>query len=179
MRALLLSSFTMILIWSCKVDNNNGFTATEMKPVAENPVLVAEKFEDLNHIFNSDSDTTYVINFWSTTCPPCIEEMPYFEGLSKKYEDEKLKIVLISLNMKRDLESRVKPFIMKHGITNEVILLADQNYNIWTAAVDSSWFGALPATLIHNSKTRKFSFGAFSDFHDLEKRVLPALALME
>ena len=78
-----------------------------------------------------------------------------------------LKVLLVSLDDKNKLDSRVSPFIMKHQITPEVKLLADQNYTAWTDEIDPSWFGALPATIITNGEKRNFKFGAYESYDDL------------
>ena len=41
--------------------------------------------DEISDLYQKQNDTTYVINFWATTCPPCIKEMPYFEELNEKY----------------------------------------------------------------------------------------------
>lgn len=35
-----------------------------------------------------------IVNFWSTTCVPCMEELPHFDELQKEYKDE---IVILAL----------------------------------------------------------------------------------
>ena len=36
----------------------------------------------------SKSDRPLIINFWATFCKPCVEEIPYFQELVKKYKQE-------------------------------------------------------------------------------------------
>ena len=67
-------------------------------------VPVYEKFSELESLFQFENDTTYVINFWATWCKPCIEELPYFESLHKKYQDKKVRVVLVSLDFDLSLE---------------------------------------------------------------------------
>ncbi len=166
---------TLLLIGSLMACENKDSTAhSESVPVQTDradEVVVIEKFASLAPVFAQQNDTTYVVNFWATSCPPCIKEMPYFAALEQQYQQEKLTILLVSLDMKKDLDSRVKSFIKKHEIKPEVVLLADQNYSAWTDQIDSSWFGALPATLIVKNGKRKFHFGAFENYQDLEQNV--------
>lgn len=97
---------------------------------------------------NADTDTVYVLNFWATWCAPCIEEIPSFEKLNKAYADKKVKVVLISTDFKRNVESNVKPFVKKQQLESQVVFMDEPNPNNYINAVDSSWSGAIPATLI-------------------------------
>ena len=83
-------------------------TTTSIKKVGQIPVY--ENFEDLEPLFNRQTDTTYVINFWATWCKPCVEELPYFEQLFAEHKEEKLKVLLVSLDFPRQLESKLVPF---------------------------------------------------------------------
>ncbi|NLJ01558.1 MAG: TlpA family protein disulfide reductase, partial [Bacteroidales bacterium] len=53
-------------------------------------------FEEFQPLLEKDNDTLYVVNFWATWCAPCIKEIPYFEQLSEKYRDKKLKVLMVS-----------------------------------------------------------------------------------
>lgn len=39
-----------------------------------------------------------ILNFWATWCPPCKAEMPSMEKLYKKYKDEGLEILAVSVD---------------------------------------------------------------------------------
>lgn len=101
---------------------------------------------------NADSDTVYVLNFWATWCAPCVEELPSFEKLNKNYADKKVKVVLISTDFKRNVETGVKPFVKKKKIESQVVFMDEPNPNNYIDAVDSTWSGAIPATLIWSKK---------------------------
>lgn len=146
-----------ILLISCKAKQTD-FNST---------IEVVDQFSDLEEILNSHSDKTVVMNFWATSCPPCIKEMPHFNELESKYGGKNVKVLLVSLDRAKDLDSRLYPFITKHNIQPEVLLLNDENYSAWTDKVDPSWFGALPATLILHDEQRKFRFGIYESYEDL------------
>jgi thiol-disulfide isomerase/thioredoxin len=103
----------------------------------------------LNRIQNK-SDTTYIVNFWATWCKTCVAELPYFEKIDSIYKLQKIKVLLVSLDFKEDLTSKLKPFIIKHKITSECIILDEDNGNDFINKVSESWSGAIPATLIIN-----------------------------
>ena len=53
-------------------------------------------------------------------------------------------------------------------------MLDDTNEGVWIKAIDASWCGALPATIIYNKNSRKFYEQSF-DYETLEKEVVTFL----
>lgn len=155
---IILPMLIFILLSSCR--------STPEKKMNENiPVL---NFEQLEPYLNKESDSTYVVNFWATWCKPCVKEMPAFLKLDSLYRDQKVKVLLVSLDFPENIESQVKPFIRENNVHAEVVLLDDPNANAWINKVDSSWSGAIPATVIYNSKGRDFYERTF-EFEELEE----------
>ena len=112
-------------------------------------IPVYKSFKSLEPIFQFDNDTTYLINFWATWCKPCIEEIPVFERVNTEYKNEPVKVVLVSLDLPNQVESKLVPFISKNQLKSKVIVLLDGKYNDWIDKVSRNWTGAIPATLIY------------------------------
>lgn len=115
------------------------------------------KLDDLKSaIKNADRPT--IFNFWSTTCKPCVEEIPYFQELVKKYDSAGVKLVLVSLDMAEDYPKKIRSFASNHQFTAPIKFLNETNADLFCPAVDASWSGAIPASLFINNKTgyRKF-----------------------
>lgn len=110
------------------------------------------KITDLEKRIKNDSDTTYIVNFWATWCAPCVKELPDFDSISKVYKDKKVKVLLVSMDFKEDLTSKVLPFISTKKIISEVVLLDEINGNYFIPKISDAWTGAIPATLIINNK---------------------------
>lgn len=127
-------------------------------------------FEQLKPLLHQQNDTLYVVNFWATWCAPCVEEIPYFEQIARKYKERKLKVLMVSMDFPNQLESRLIPFIEKQEIKNEVILLDDPRQNKWIPQVSDEWTGVLPATLIYRNATRKFYPQGFT-FEELDNAI--------
>lgn len=142
-------------------------TAQNTTRVTGNNKLKIVDFSGIESIINQKSDTTYIINFWATWCAPCIKELPHFQKIHDKYSNQKIRVLLISLDFEKQVESKVVPFIRKNKLTPEVIVLNDPKSHIWIDKVDKSWSGAIPATLFINNKKRAFYEKEF-EYNELE-----------
>jgi thiol-disulfide isomerase/thioredoxin len=104
-----------------------------------------------------ESKTPLIVNFWATFCIPCIKEIPYFQKLVKKYEKDNVKLLLVSLDLQEDYP-KIKSFAAKRKFKVPIVWLDETNADYFCPKVDSSWSGAIPASLFINNKTgyRKF-----------------------
>ena len=132
-------------------------------------------FSEFQPLLHHENDTVYVVNFWATWCGQCIKEIPYFEKLGEKYRDSKLKVIMISMDMPNQIDSKLIPFIEKNNMENDVILLDDPDFNNWIPIVNKEWTGAIPATLIYSKSFREF-YAKELTFTELEEIVKPLLS---
>lgn len=58
-----------------------------------------------------------VINFWTTWCPYCVEEMPVFEQAFKKYGDEIQFLMIDCVDGQRETQAMGESFIEEKGFT--------------------------------------------------------------
>lgn len=134
---------------------------------------VFDNFSELEErIQQAKNTTTLVINFWATYCPPCVEELPYFNELHCKYAGSNFEVLLVSLDLKTRLEKTLVPFLEKHKLKPEVILMTDQNGDGWIPKVDETWQGPIPVTLLVRGTERAFYAEKFENFAQLEAFVL-------
>lgn len=114
------------------------------------------KIRDLQRVITS-SRTPMIVNFWATFCVPCIEEIPHFQKVVKEHEKEGVELLLVSLDMEADYV-KVGPFAKKRKFTAPIWWLDETNADYFIPRIDSTWSGAIPATLFINNKTgyRKF-----------------------
>jgi thiol-disulfide isomerase/thioredoxin len=131
------------------------------------------KFNTIDSLLHQSPEIPIVVNFWATWCKPCVQELPYFEELNKNYSASGVRVILVSLDFKRELDNRVKPFIQKNNITSEVLLLNEPDYDSWINRVDSSWSGAIPATVIISKQKKDFFEKDFSSYAELENSIKP------
>jgi thiol-disulfide isomerase/thioredoxin len=114
------------------------------------------KYPALQALIESKEAEIHVINFWATWCGPCIKELPQFEQLHLK-NTPGLKVTLISMDF-ADQVDRVNRFLQRRKMTTPALLLDEINGNAWIDKVEPAWSGAIPATLILNSRTGKRKF---------------------
>ena len=65
-------------------------------------------------------DKVIILNFWATWCAPCLEEMPAFEKLYRRYRSQGVTVLAVSLD-KGDL-SKVKGFVDANNLTFPVLI---------------------------------------------------------
>jgi len=127
-----------------------------IKPVAaatQQQVLKIVDFDELKTIINKKDDKLYLVNFWATWCKPCVAELPGFMEVNKTYRNNPhFKMILVSMDMAKDLNTAVKTFITKNNITPDVYLLDDnKRMNEWIPTIDTNWSGAIPATVFYRN----------------------------
>ena len=114
------------------------------------------KIQDLEN-FIKKTDKPLIVNFWASFCKPCIEEIPYFESMVKKYQKEGVQLLLVSLDLQEDYP-KINDFAARHKFTSSIVYLNETNADIFCPKIDEKWSGAIPASLFVNNKTgyRKF-----------------------
>ncbi|MBL7838898.1 MAG: TlpA family protein disulfide reductase [Cyclobacteriaceae bacterium] len=115
------------------------------------------KLPELQEMIAAKSDQIKVINFWATWCAPCVKEMPLFEKIGMERQDVKITFVSMDLDLDPD-PTKVYKFVTRKKIQSQVVILDEKNPNLYIDLIDKSWSGALPATIVVNTKTgqRKF-----------------------
>jgi len=165
MRFFIIIITHLVLVFSAKESFAEGADTRQVRILT---------FDELAPALERDTDSIYVINFWATWCAPCIREIPAFEKLHEIYQEQKVQVILVSLDFPDHLQSRVVPFLERLNVKSEVILLDDPDANRWIPLVSETWTGAIPATLIYNRNFRKFYQREFY-FEELEEIILPLL----
>lgn len=137
--------------------NSFGQTSEKKKitpaAVSANNGMKIINFDQLQTIIKKNDNKLYVINFWATWCKPCVEELPEFMEVNKIYKkNPRFKMILISLDLATEINSKVRPFILKNKIQPDVYILDDnKRMNEWIPAIDSQWSGAIPATVFYKN----------------------------
>lgn len=131
---------------------------------AQQTTVSSVKYEELEKRIQQEKDKLLVVNFWATTCAPCVKELPHFmEVNNKNTSNPKFKMILVSLDRLVDKE-RVIKFIKTKNLTAEVILLDDiKRMNTWIPRFEKDWDGNIPVTIFYkNGEKVHFNDGEMS-----------------
>lgn len=134
-------------------------------------------YDQLKPLLHQQNDTTYVVNFWATWCAPCVRELPYFIALDSLHGDGPFRLLLVSLDFKKDYVRKLQPFVDSRGLEAYVVVLEDNRSNFWIDDIDPGWSGAIPATLVYRGDQRSFHERTFEDLNALNEIVKPFLNL--
>ncbi|SDR96067.1 Thioredoxin-like [Polaribacter sp. KT25b] len=150
-----------------------GFTTKSNLVVEQetekNKDILVLNFKTLEPLLYTESKEIQIVNFWAMWCAPCVKELPILEAYQKKHPN--VKITLVSLDFPEDIETKLKPFLKKKGITSKVVLLDDPDANSWIDKVNPKWSGSIPFTIIFNNKKRTYHERMFESMEDLENEI--------
>jgi thiol-disulfide isomerase/thioredoxin len=125
---------------------------------AQSQQIAKWKITDVEKYMTAKNGEILVINFWATFCKPCVAEIPSFIKISEQYKDEKVKLLLVSLDLPSYYPTKVASFAKKHDFNTPIVWLNETNADYFCPKIDKAWSGSIPATLILNPATgyRKF-----------------------
>lgn len=170
---LLLTISIGILCLGCKKEPSSTRLAQPLRIIAaatyKLPVYDYDHFKALLSV--EEEGVVRVVNFWATWCKPCLKELPAFKQVYATYKDQKVEVILVSLDFPDQVETRLIPFIKDKDLKMPVIFLDDPHTNEWIPKVSPEWSGALPATAIITPDSFEFYEQSF-DFDSLEAAVL-------
>ena len=91
-----------------------------------------------------------LLDFFSTTCPPCIKELPELTKLQETFH-ENLQIIGIESASKKDDKQMLK-FFKKYDLNYPVFGLKESEDLIQFVLENTKWNGALPFKLLYHSR---------------------------
>lgn len=108
------------------------------------------------------SGNVRMINFWSTTCGPCVQEFPELVETYRRFQNRNFDFISISLDPLEDkakvqkflesrhaaLAKRTGQSLKKEGRTSNNYLWTGANPDDLAEAIYPEWTGALPLTLL-------------------------------
>ena len=100
-----------------------------------------DKQINLSLYLKSENNKITILNFWATWCPPCIDELPSLNNLSKDLIADDIDVLAVSMD--RGNSSKLIKFLEKNGGEN-LVFFQDKN---WSAGKSIPIRG-LPVTLI-------------------------------
>lgn len=122
------------------------------------------KITELDQLIRQ-SEYPVIVNFWATWCKPCVEELPSLIREMKAHKEDSLQLILVSLDDQETYNGKLKTFIRERNYEGLFLWLDETNADLFCPVIDSSWSGAIPATLLLNKKRnyRKFVEAKLAD----------------
>lgn len=114
--------------------------------------LQAQKISGIykaDDLFNriSSTDTTYILNFWSTWCKPCMQELQAIDSVGTAFKNTTTKLIFVNLDAKGK-KNQVNSVLKNKGIQSTCVLLDEANGNVYIDKVSPEWSGSIPTTLL-------------------------------
>lgn len=148
--------------------------AAALAPALAQPAIRKIKITDLERTI-AQSDHPLIINFWATFCGPCCKEIPYFQSTVAQYKDQRVELILVSLDLPDDYPAKIAAFAKERGFTVPIVWLDETNADHFCPKVDPRWTGGIPCSLFINNKTH---FRRFFDRQLTERQVEPEIKAM-
>ncbi len=127
------------------------------------PVTVADLDAALcRKLAANDTKKLRLINFWSTTCGPCVKEFPALVDTYRRFQNRPFEFISISVDdaaqrptVLKFLESRhaalsdqTAPSLKEEGRVSNNYLWTGGNPDAMAKAIDPEWTGALPHSVL-------------------------------
>jgi thiol-disulfide isomerase/thioredoxin len=142
-----------------------------VEDVQVTPVTAA----DVLRVVHEPGAKAVLVNMWATWCGPCREEFPGLVRVARKYQEQGLKVILVSADDDKDM-AQIKKFLADEGVDFPAYIKAEKDQP-FIDGLDKRWTGALPATFLYDGsgKLRDFWEGE-ATFNVLERKVVEVLS---
>ena len=117
--------------------------------VQESPIVVPTTGEGILQAVRDLDANVVLLNVWATWCRPCREEFPDILRLQREYQDEGLKVILVSGDFDTEIRE-VIAFLAGQGVDFPSYIKAGSDMD-FINAINPEWSGALPATFIYDA----------------------------
>ena len=137
-------TFGCSIKWSWK----DAWTKKLKEQWAQDPVSLEDKtLEEIGELLENPSKKYRLINFWATWCGPCLIEMPELVNTDRMYRGRDFEFITISTDKPKKKEKALE-LLTKMEASNQNYIFSESNIYQLIDAVDPSWRGSLPFTVL-------------------------------
>lgn len=116
--------------------------------VAAEPVTVSTVDEaGLAALRNGDPEKIKLVNFWATTCGPCVAELPELVEINLMYRHRAFEMITVATNFP-DEKAEVEQLLKKKQVSSKNLLFGGTDKYKQMAAFDKDWDATIPYTLL-------------------------------
>lgn len=140
------------------VETTDSAANTEPTAAAADNVAAAVDVKILSHdeiqkLIASHKGKVVVMDAWSTSCEPCVEEFPNLVALHKKYGPDKVACISLSFDYEgigkpEDVVPAVKEFLVKQGATFDNVVSSDDSETLYK----KMQLASVPAVYVYNQQ---------------------------
>lgn len=100
---------------------------------ADDVTLRKAKYDDLARYVAAQKGKVVLVDFWATFCPPCRRTFPHVVALHRKYQQQGLVVISVSVDDPTDAATvkDVKAFLAQNKATMMNVLL-DETPEMWS-----------------------------------------------
>lgn len=118
-----------------------------------------------------------LVNFWATWCVPCREEFPLLSRLEKRHRRAGLSVLGVSTDFQKEKPAVEKFLVEQKPSFPNYRKKSGGDDQKFIEAVDSSWGGELPFSVLYDRSGRKVRvFSGELEIAALEKQIVSLLA---
>ena len=121
------------------------------RPAASEPVKLVRPEQYRARVVAAKKGRVLLVNFWATWCDPCREEMPALVSAAKGFSAKDVAVALVSTD-----SLKKTPDVEKFLVSGKIPFVCWQAKSLdpqrFIDAVDKSWNGAVPYTLVYDRK---------------------------
>jgi thiol-disulfide isomerase/thioredoxin len=137
---------------STKWANKEASVKAWMEKIAKEPVAVEMVDEEgLKALRKNENGKYRLVNFWATTCGPCVTEFPELITINRMYRHRNFEMVTVAANFP-DQKEEVLKFLQKEQASCKNLLFGGTDKYKLMAAFDKDWDCSLPYTVLINPK---------------------------
>lgn len=120
------------------------------------PALKASQWLQGEEVKAFEAGNVYVVEFWSTSCVPCIAFMPHLAELQRQYKGKKVTVIGLSADAFGDTEKKAAAFVKQRGpgLGYRFAYATDRTFEAWMKAAGRE---GIPCTFVVD-KAGKIAF---------------------
>ncbi|HYG74225.1 MAG TPA: redoxin family protein [Planctomycetota bacterium] len=123
-----------------------------MAKVAAEPVTLDPIDEaGLKELRKGNPEKLRLVNFWNTTCGPCVAELPDLVTINLMYRHRAFEMVTVTTNFPDEKKEALAILTKKQCSMKNLIFAGTDKYK-HMAAFDPDWDGGIPYTALINTK---------------------------
>jgi len=115
----------------------------DVEPVA---IEVADEAA-IEKLVRNETENYRLINVWSTTCIPCITELPELVTINRMYRKRHFEMFTICMDPPDQQEAALK-FLKQHHVSSKNLIFDSEDKDALAEALDAKWQGPVPYTIL-------------------------------